>query len=328
MTAVLVIGAVALVAAVVVRLTWRGSPDERQSMRDYHQTLETLRHVADRSGGTAERAKPGVGTGGGGTPYSAAPSSPSTSSGGGPAYRTQRRALHSPRHRSERRARRRSSQQALHGAALPSRAVSELASAPARYRQLSGRGDSSPKGRWPTIITVALVVLLVALLAVGLVSRSSPPRSDNASRSSSTTAAAAGGRSSTPTSAPRSRTTVSTSRPSSRGRKPKAPASTVPPSVQPTTSTAAQAQYAAPSSNYVVQLSASGRCWILASVPSTGAVLWQGTLQPGQTHQIPTTGDLFLRLGAAYAIGVTLDGEPVVLPSGHASPFDVTFQAT
>jgi hypothetical protein len=76
-----------------------------------------------------------------------------------------------------------------------------------------------------------------------------------------------------------------------------------------------------------VQLAASGSCWILASDSATGAVLWEGTLQAGQTRQIPVAGGLFLRLGAAYNITVSLNGEPVVLPTGHNSPFDVTFQA-
>ena len=49
MTAVLVVGAIAVIGAVVARVTWRQVADERQSVRHHQQTLETLRHVSDRS---------------------------------------------------------------------------------------------------------------------------------------------------------------------------------------------------------------------------------------------------------------------------------------
>jgi len=77
----------------------------------------------------------------------------------------------------------------------------------------------------------------------------------------------------------------------------------------------------------MVELTASGPCWVLASDPQTGAVVWQGTLEAGQTQQISAAGELFLRLGAAYAVTVYLNGEAVQLPAGHSSPFDVTFQS-
>ena len=61
---------------------------------------------------------------------------------------------------------------------------------------------------------------------------------------------------------------------------------------------------------------------------STGHVVWTGTLQTGQTQAIPATGSLVVRLGAANDVTVTLNGEPVVLPTGFQSPFDMSFQAT
>jgi hypothetical protein len=51
-------------------------------------------------------------------------------------------------------------------------------------------------------------------------------------------------------------------------------------------------------------------------------------LAPGQTRSIPATGSLLLRLGAANDVSVTLNGEPVVFPTGFHSPFDMSFQAT
>jgi hypothetical protein len=104
--------------------------------------------------------------------------------------------------------------------------------------------------------------------------------------------------------------------------------STVPAQVQATSSTANTAAYIAPSTSYTVNLAATGLCWVDATEASTGAVLWTGTLQTGQSRAIAATGSLVLRLGAANDVNVTLNGEPVVLPTGFRSPFDMRFGAT
>jgi len=48
MAALLIVGVIALGAAVVASVTWRRAADERQSVRHHQHTLETLRHVAQR----------------------------------------------------------------------------------------------------------------------------------------------------------------------------------------------------------------------------------------------------------------------------------------
>jgi hypothetical protein len=108
------------------------------------------------------------------------------------------------------------------------------------------------------------------------------------------------------------------------------PRPTVPPPLQvsPTTSTSSTAAYGAPAATFTVALQATGPCWVEATQTSTGAVVWTGTLVSGQTHSIPGTGSLFLRLGAANDITVTLNGEKVLLPPGFQSPFDMSFQST
>jgi hypothetical protein len=58
----------------------------------------------------------------------------------------------------------------------------------------------------------------------------------------------------------------------------------------------------------------------------TGKVLWTGTMEAGESQQIPATGSLLVRLGA-NDVTVSLNGEPVTLPAGHQSPFDLTFQS-
>jgi hypothetical protein len=106
------------------------------------------------------------------------------------------------------------------------------------------------------------------------------------------------------------------------------PTITVPAEVEPTASTASTAAYGAPSTSYTVGIQATGPCWVEATQASTGNVLWTGTLIPGQSRSIPASGNLFLRLGAANDVSVTMNGEPVVLPTGFHSPFDLSFNST
>jgi hypothetical protein len=103
-----------------------------------------------------------------------------------------------------------------------------------------------------------------------------------------------------------------------------------PPELQPSSgSSSTSAVYAAPATAYTVDLRATtGLCWVEATQESTGDVVWTGTLQPGQTRAIPTTGSLFLRLGAADDVSVSVNGEQVLMPAGFQSPFDMNFSAT
>ena len=48
MTAIVILGVIALVAAIVAWVTWHRGADERLSVQHHQHTLETLRHVADR----------------------------------------------------------------------------------------------------------------------------------------------------------------------------------------------------------------------------------------------------------------------------------------
>ncbi len=103
---------------------------------------------------------------------------------------------------------------------------------------------------------------------------------------------------------------------------------TAPPDVRPTAATAVSATYGVPSTGYTVELQATGPCWVEATATSTGDVVWTGTLASGQSRSIPATGSLLLRLGAADDVSVTLNGEPVIMPVGFHSPFDMSFDST
>ncbi len=351
MTLVLLLGAIAIVGAVVVRATWRRALDERQSVRDYHHTLETLRHLSDRnpvSDKKARRASNGNGSPPAPSPAAPSPAAPAPANArsligrSGPSRETASTAapirtvaaswLRAGRRPDSKASpatapaptpapapapakapapARVSAHRSVYRAA-PSQAVAQLASGSPKYKKVlkasTTRNFEAPRH---AMVAAAAVVFLAAVVAVAILAEpSAKTPSHNASRSGSAV---------TRTTSPQPHHSAAQGHGS--------PTSTTAPTLQPTTSTTAAAAYSAPSSNYVVALSASGPCWILASDVSTGRVIWTGTMRAGQTQQIPVTGSILLRLGAAFSVAVTLDGEPVVLPIGHASPFNVTFQA-
>ncbi|HUC35881.1 MAG TPA: DUF4115 domain-containing protein [Acidimicrobiales bacterium] len=297
MTVVLVLGAVAVLAAVVVGSTRRRSGDERHSVDDYHHTIDTLRHLSDRSAATGLARPPlttrGVGPTvqeGQGAPLGAV--SASTARAAPTPYQP---APASPR-------------------LSPSSTVSKLASGRALYGRRGGRDGARPAGQGRRgLVTAVTAVVLVALVAGAVAVALAPSRSPHKPKAS------------TSTSAPGARPDRSASRSSSSSSK--RSTTTTAATIEPTTSSALSAAYKAPASTYTVELSATAPCWVEASQSSTGQVLWTGTLEAGQSQKIPVTGSLTIRLGAAFDVELLLDGLPVILPSGHGSPFDVTFQS-
>jgi hypothetical protein len=103
------------------------------------------------------------------------------------------------------------------------------------------------------------------------------------------------------------------------------PTTVPPPQVHASSSTSTTADYGAPATSYTVALQATGPCWVEATAAATGDLVWTGTMTPGQSRSVPATGSLILRLGAPEDVNVTLNGTPVVLPTGYQSPFDMRF---
>ncbi len=95
----------------------------------------------------------------------------------------------------------------------------------------------------------------------------------------------------------------------------------------PTAATAFSAHYAPPSSTYTVAIHASALCWVMATDPTSGRVVWTGTIAAGASRSLPDSGALALELGAPTDADVTVDGIPVQLPTGYRSPFTMTFEA-
>jgi hypothetical protein len=299
MTAILVVAAIAVVGAVIARVTWRRPADERHSIQSHQQTLDTLRSMADRrpgspgNGASAPPARPPAarpaparsGAARAGTSRSG-PVRASTSSGGAgheelvfvdDAGASAPRPDGSPR-------------------ISPLASTKGLHRAGGRDRLAWGR-DRGIVGRVVPVMAAVVVLAVVVGVALALApSHHASPRATSPSTKAS-------------------------------GHVAHQTTSSVPAQVQPTTSTSSSAVYGAPSSNYTVSFVATGPCWVDATVASTGAVVWTGTLQTGQTQAVPATSSLNVRLGAANDVSVTLNGVPVVLPTGFQSPFDMRFQA-
>jgi hypothetical protein len=430
MTVVLVLGAIAVVAAILIRAMWRGSVDERHSVRDYHQTLETLRNLSDRSAPrTEQRPQPRPEA----TPSSrqdatrgarqevVAASSQDVTRGARQEAAASARPEGSAKSRGTRSGRTLLGRSSSAADSLPTRqqevvsgqgveatgraaeqargtatsAASEATPAAEVAPRVpvtagSTEGDQTTDGdkqpdfvfddsaagpaarsgvssfkmttgeaaftsrasgraltsRWSIpatsrrggLFAVAVVVVLVALVAalvtIGISSSggkhasstahaathgSSHASTNSASHSTSHGSTTGGSHSSTSAGSPVHR---------SGKKKSKSSTTTTAPTLQPTTSSAAEAAYAAPASGYTVALSATAPCWVEAEEVATGTVVYTGTLSPGQSQQFAASGDLFVRLGAAFVVTVSLNGEPITLPTGHQSPFNVTFQAT
>jgi hypothetical protein len=307
MTVVLVVGAIAVVVAIVVGATWHRSADERQSVKNYQHTLETLRLVSDRNAGrhlnvtaSSEGASQDlsesealIGRSGAPQARSAVGVAAGREAGG-------RKTLVFGDDAGRR----------LPG--TPAETVSELASGGPLYRQRrpAHAGIALRPGRRGLLTAFAAAVVVAAAVSTVVVGTSGSTRRPDASAgrsiSSHRSRPSTGARSSSP------------ARGSSGANR----------TVQPTASSTTAASYPAPTGAYTVGISASGPCWVMATDVATGQVLWTGTLQADGQQQIQATGSLHVRIGAAFDVAVALDGSPVVLPAGHVSPFDLTFEAT
>ena len=95
----------------------------------------------------------------------------------------------------------------------------------------------------------------------------------------------------------------------------------------PASPTSFTATYSAPSSSYTVGIDASASCWVMATNPSSGKVVWTGTVAAGGSHSFAVSGPVVVELGAPSVARVTVDGRPAQLPAGFRSPFSLTFRA-
>jgi hypothetical protein len=60
----------------------------------------------------------------------------------------------------------------------------------------------------------------------------------------------------------------------------------------------------------------------------SGEVLVETTLEPAQRQELDLTGTTHIRVGAANAISLMVDDQPILLPDLPAGPYDFDFTAT
>jgi hypothetical protein len=308
MAAVFVVAAIVVVGAVVARVTWRRPADERHSIQSHQQTLATLRSMADRrADGPRDRADgPGPDARSGAAVRPTRPRS-------GPVHAASTRpgSVRAPVSRP-------SAGNGHHelvftdeAPAAPSPGSNDrgpaqvlgLGRALPRSGLIRGGGSRGRRSRQGGVRVVAAGVVLVAVV-VGVAVALAPSHHDGAA----------------PPTTHQPKTTTRVTR----------PPTTVPPppELRATTASSTTADYAVPSADYTVSLQATGLCWVEATEVATGNVVWTGTLASGQSRSVPATGNLFLRLGAADDVTVAVNGEPVVLPAGFHSPFNMSFAST
>jgi len=328
------IGALALAGAIVAGATWRRGADERQSVKAYHTTLETLRHVSDRV--DTSRPRPAARNGRVPAPKAAGPARgrneepapsvrvPSRSTAAAAAGATSapaeagrtrqraRRAVDDVDDVDEAHRVRTPAAVAVNGSAKapeegdrPSLVFDDGAPPPSvddpdGRRAIARMGARRAKGTEHAgrVLAVAVVVVLVAAV-VGAVVAFLP----SSGKGTTTPPAHVGG--------------------TSPGATVPAP---VPSTVNASVSTTSTATYNAPAGPYTVVLAATGDCWVMAADAATGRILFTGTMGAGQTQTLTeTAGSLKVTLGAASDMTMTLDGKAVTLPTPFQSPFVATF---
>ncbi len=324
MTAVVVLGVFALIAAIVAWVTWHRGADERQSVQHHQHTLETLRHVADRHQPSAWPAPGRRGSSGESRSSSRPTPSPrrrfavpastrhaSRSGAGLPPGRgaptTPTSARESAKVDASRRERVAFADD-VGGAPGGDRRGSAPAPARGTGVRLPGaaekaRRDGRARVRRTRFVAAAAVIVVVAGIVGG--------------------ALALGG-SHHPTRAA-SRGSTHRSRPLTAARGAPSTTTVASADLTPAGATAFSARYRAPSSTYTVAIHASASCWVMATDPLTGKVVWTGTIASGASQSVPVSGSLHVQLGAPTDASVTLDGRPVQLPANFRSPFTLEF---
>jgi hypothetical protein len=80
--------------------------------------------------------------------------------------------------------------------------------------------------------------------------------------------------------------------------------------------------------SYRVTVESARPCWLRVTQVESGEVLVETTLEPAQRQELDLTGTTHIRVGAANAISLMVDDQPILLPDLPAGPYDFDFTAT
>jgi hypothetical protein len=358
------IGAIALIGAFVAGATWRRGMDERQSVKEYHSTLETLRHVSDRvePQTKAAKARRRVSAAANGSASTAAAASPSPPGRRAAARKTKAGATVAPDKVVAGLVRNQhvagstdhvTVPDAAHEPGAPARrhrdrggagAVATTgASTGAALGAAEGNGESTPDPGPPTLVFddgAPAASFTPDPDSRRAIERMGHGRAGGGRRRGAVVAATVAvvavigigvGIALAATNARSTPTPTATATPATHPTTKPSSASqrgtttSVPATVLASSATAYTATYAAPPGAFTVVLDASGTCWVMATDLTSGRVLWTGTMAAGQSQSLAANGPVRVELGAASDMSMTLQGKPVVLPSSFQSPFTATF---
>jgi type II secretory pathway pseudopilin PulG len=330
MTAGLIVAGIVVIAGIALALRWRSSSDEQHALRHYQHALDTLRTVSDRLESTrpaeAENSRT-VREAAGPTPEArpapvprpvpASRSVRSTSSRVVPATSPDREnRIDRGNHHDENGNPGPGTTPGGHhepvlvfeddvAPSSPGSGGAPTLATPNRVTRQALQRSAKPPSRVPAVM---FLMLLAILIVVGIVVVLQKNHHTTAPTVHTNT---------TPTTH-HTKTTTRTTTPTTSP-----PTSTVPQTLQaePASVTPEGATYAAPNVPYTVDLSSSGACWVYATLESTGAVVWTGVLEAGQTQTLSASGQLDVKFGHANSVTVTMNGIPVAYPS----PYDAVF---
>lgn len=74
---------------------------------------------------------------------------------------------------------------------------------------------------------------------------------------------------------------------------------------------------------FTVTVQPTGRSWLQVRSGEEGEVLYEGTLEPGETKALPATAGLWMRIGDQSVVAVRIDDTPLVLPGESGQPYNV-----
>jgi hypothetical protein len=160
-------------------------------------------------------------------------------------------------------------------------------------------------------VVVAVVVVVVLVVAGTHVHRHSPTASG---QTQGTTHPATSGSSHSATGAAHHHASTTTT-------------STLPPTFTAQSTTGSSATYVPPAPTYSLSVVASkGNCWVLVESEPSGKTAYEGVLSEGAAQTFPSQNETKIELGAPGAVTISLDNEPVVLPSSLSSPYSLVFE--
>jgi hypothetical protein len=111
-----------------------------------------------------------------------------------------------------------------------------------------------------------------------------------------------------------------------------APAATTPPPQSPGVGTPVSdngslATYSTGRDRFAVVVKATDApCWVLVKTSPTGPVLFQDTLQAGDSRPFDATGTLWVRVGNLGHTSVLVEGTPLALPDKPSFPYNLLLQ--